>query len=133
MNIILILYLFSKYNMLLDIIKNLIPDKTLKRERIEKACNLVEKVFNNLTENKTLSGYIVVILHILLIVIESSLIIFLDLTNINTIMITLLFICHGCIHLYFGGKGCIITRIERHLLDDKDWYGMITILYKIPY
>ena len=117
--------------MLFNIIDNLKPDKSLKRERITKACNLVENLLTNFTDNKKHMGYIVVLSHILFILVEFGLILFLEFTNINIIFLFLIILCHGITHLYYGGNGCIVTRIERHLFNDKDWYGMITIIYKI--
>jgi hypothetical protein len=112
---------------------NLLPEsKEIKRERIEKAINFVAKLFSYITDNKQLIGYIILIFHWLFVVFEFGFFSLLFNVNIKTIiLIFLTLIIHLFIHLYYGGNGCIFTRLERHFFNNSDWYGPITIIYKI--
>ena len=107
------------------------PNQNLKKERIINACNKAEKTLSKFTHNKTVAGYLVIFLHLTFSIIEASLFILLNLSIINIVLLLSIIIIHGNIHFYYGGNGCIITRIERHMLDNKNWYGIITIFYKI--
>ena len=98
-------------------------------ERKQHTKVIIEKTTNflyNFTNNNTLSGFILVLIHWILI---SLLLIYLIIGEINTLyyICCLLWLIIFSLHYYF--KGCILTRIERSLWKADDWWGPWIILF----
>ena len=86
---------------------------------IEKAEEFLLKNNNN-NNNKALTAYYLIIFHWLSTGIPLMYIIFGD-VNLFYYLCCLLWIIIFILHFYFAG--CICTRIERKLLNDKEWWG----------
>jgi hypothetical protein len=80
-----------------------------------------------LTKNNKLSGFLLVIIHWLLVGIPLIYILF---GKVNTLYYILSFLVYlvCALHLYF--KGCILTRIERKLFETTEWWGPWIVLFK---
>lgn len=92
-------------------------------ERKQNTNYLIEKTENillNFNNNKALTAYYLIIFHWILTGIPLMYIVF---GNVNLIyyLCCLLWIVIFILHFYFSG--CICTRIERKLLNDKEWWG----------
>ena len=83
---------------------------------------------NNLTQDNKISGYIIIIIHIIIVIFEIIYSIFGTVNILYILLLSFTFTIHFYIFIYYGGNGCILTRIERHLLNDKNWFGIFTII-----
>ncbi len=91
--------------------------------------NKTIKIIDYLKLDKNLTGYIIIFFHIIIAIIFGIFIVFSS--NINTIyiLIVLLFIQTICFLIF---KGCILTRVEQILTDNKyDGYTITDPLLKI--
>ena len=110
---------------------NFPSSKEIKKERIAAIINCIDKILDTFTDKKMTKGYTVLVLHWLFVILEFG---FFSLFSVNIVSIIIIFsimLIHGYAHIYYGGSGCIITRIERNFFDDNEWYGPITILYRM--
>jgi hypothetical protein len=80
--------------------------------------NNLNKITNN---NKTYSFYILVFLHYTFILITFIYFILSDI-NYKFYISILIILCIFILHFYF--RGCILIRVERKLLNNKEWYGI---------
>jgi hypothetical protein len=77
---------------------------------------------NHCTNDPLLSGYVIVIFHWLLIIILLG---YLIVGKVNTISYALAICLLVCLHLfYFYCNGCLLLKMERHIWNDKGWYGL---------
>ena len=93
-------------------------DKNTRINNTKYIVNNISKLLKYLFENN--AGYLVIMFHTLITFIPFSLFI-LSNNLVYTYAFTLLWIGIVVGHLYFNG--CIITKIERKLLNDKKWKG----------
>ena len=92
-------------------------------ERKQNTKYLIEKTENvllNINNNKALSAYYLIIFHWILTGIPLMYIVFGD-VNLFYYLCCLIWVIIFILHFYFAG--CICTRIERKLLNDKEWWG----------
>ena len=85
----------------------------------------VENFLLKFVDKKGYAGLVVVAFHYFLIVASVTYIMF-GSVNIYYYMSSLLYLTVVFLHFFFGG--CILTRIERSLLETKEWYGPPSIL-----
>tara|TARA_Y100000389_G_C17466422_1_gene526067 strand:- start:179 stop:661 length:483 start_codon:yes stop_codon:yes gene_type:complete len=109
---------------------NLIPNKEEKKERITKLINFIEKISINFTDNKSVIGYIIFIIHYILIALIFAYTIFNKITVVSYIILFSIVVCSSLVNLYYG-SGCTLVRLERHFFNNKEWFGPTTIFYKI--
>lgn len=109
---------------------NLVSNKEEKEKRLAKLINFIEKIFNKFTDNKSLIGYTILLLHCLLIAAIFGYVIFNNITAISFAVIVCILLCILIINLYYG-RGCTLVKLERHFFDNKEWYGPVTIFYII--
>lgn len=86
----------------------------------------IEKELFKYTKNNKVSGFLVYLFHVILC---TTTFFYMFLGEINFFFYFSLFvwIITFCMHFYF--KGCILTKIERHLWNTKTWYGPWTFLF----
>lgn len=85
----------------------------------------VENFLLKFVDKKGYAGLVVVGFHYFLIVISVTYIMF-GSVNIFYYICSLLYLLIIILHFICGG--CILTRIERSLLETKEWYGPISML-----
>lgn len=107
---------------------NLIPTREIKKERIKYACENIENILYTFTEDNIKSGYIVMIFHYIYFLTGLFYIWFIEINYNFFIQMIVPMIIHYTSFFYYGGTGCIITRIERHLFNSKEWFGPLTPL-----
>ena len=99
-----------------------------RKQLTKKITQIIENFLYKYTKNKTISGYILVLIHWLVMLLVY---LYIFLGKINTIFylccIFLLFTY--ILHLYFSG--CILIRVERELLNTNKWWGIWTMLFII--
>ena len=108
-------------------IHNIINYKLIMYYLQNKIINLSQKLLFKLNQNNEINGIIVFILHCLIIgffVLNS---IFGKVDHIYILGILIL-LCVVFFHLLF--RGCILIKLERRLLNSKDWYGPWTFLFR---
>ena len=120
-------------NLLVELTKvfnklKIIPDHDEKKKRIKEMCEGCEKYLYKYTENNAISGTIVTLMHYIYMFAGLYFIWFVPLNKKIIIFMMLVIIIHLSVHLYFGGYGCIVTRIERYLFNSEIWYGPLTVL-----
>ena len=106
-----------------------VPDKEEKKKRIINACNKVDSFFSGIIDNKSHIAYLVLFIHFCLISSISLYIIFAPINKIYLIIIVLILLVNFWLLMYYGGNGCIFTRLERYFFEDKNWNGVINIYY----
>ena len=91
--------------------------------------SIIEKTKNflyNFTHNDTISGFILVLFHWIIICIP---LLYLIIGEINKLYYICCFIWIAIFSLHYYFKGCILTRIERSLWQTKDWWGPWVVLF----
>jgi hypothetical protein len=91
-----------------------------RKEHTIKITNYIKTILFKLTKNNVISGYILVLLHWIILGIP---LIYLIIGEINSIYYVCCLIWSIVIVLHFYFKGCILTRIERSLWQEKKWWG----------
>lgn len=86
-----------------------------------------QKTLYNITKNNRLSGFLLVIIHWVIIGIP---VLYLLFGKVNTLYYILTYLAYVVytLHLYF--KGCILSRIERKLFETTEWWGPWIVLFK---
>ena len=79
------------------------------------------------TQNNKLSGFVVIIFHWLIIGIPLLYLLFGKVNTLYYILTGLTYVIYA-LQIYF--KGCILARIERHLLETEQWWGPWLVLFK---
>ena len=90
--------------------------------------NFVKDTLYKYNENHVMNGFYVLLVHWIACAIPSFIIIFGSI-NIYFYLSCLCWLVIFGAHLYF--KGCIFTRIERELWQDKKWYGPWVFPFKV--
>jgi hypothetical protein len=80
-----------------------------------------------ITGNDKISGFVVVIIHWLIIGLPLIYILFGKVNIFYYILSSLVYVIY-CLQIYFNG--CILARIERHLFKTTEWWGPWIILFK---
>lgn len=86
----------------------------------------LNNITNNITNNKRYTFLILILIHYFIVLIPFYFVIFSKIDYkfyISIILVFLIFI----LHFYFNG--CIFIRVERKLLNDKNWYGIWNIIF----
>ena len=83
--------------------------------------NFVKNKLYEITKNDILSAWIVFAIHIIFGASTLIMLIFGSVNNLFYIFSMILWILIGIMNIYF--KGCIFTKIERKLWNNKSWYG----------
>ena len=107
---------------------NLIPDPETKKERIIRTTDYIDNLLNIRRKTK---GYIILLIHFIVIALQALYFIYFKPSYINGVIIAIILLANLTIFLYYGGNGCVLVRLERYFLDDNEWYGPITIIYKL--
>ena len=97
-----------------------------KKELINKLTKIIENFLYKYTENNALSGYIVVIIHWLVMFVVYLYILLGD-VNIIFYMCCIFLLITYISHTYFSG--CVLIRIERQLWNTDKWWGIWTIFF----
>ena len=87
--------------------------------------NFSQSELKKITGDDKISGIIVTILHFIIIVSILYLLI-MDDNKYALFIVTIALIIVYLLHLYFNG--CILLKLERHLFQNKNWFGIYTIL-----
>jgi len=95
-----------------------------RKKHIKLIIVLCEKFKEKLGLNNTYFGFLIIVIHILLVGL-SVLYLILGNVNKNYFIFIIFWILLLFFHFYFNG--CFLTRIERHFLNDDNWYGPPTI------
>ena len=87
----------------------------------------IEKKLGMITNNRYINGYILLLVHWILTLIP---LVYLFIGNINNIYYFCAFIWTMVFVFHFYFKGCIITRVERSLWKEKNWWGPWLFLFR---
>ena len=99
------------------------------KNNFKKILSTVEKALYKHTKNNSVSGFYVYLSHIILC---GATFLYLFLGNIDNLFYFSLSVWVSIFILHFYFKGCILTKIERHLWNTTTWYGPWTLIFK-PY
>lgn len=102
-------------------------DKNVGKERIKIFIENVENKLLNICNDRIFWGNVFFFMHYCLILWEFVILHFFYNKYIFAFFLFITIFIHGFIFIYFGAKGCILTRIERHFYNDKTWIGPISI------
>ena len=89
--------------------------------------NHSQKILYKITGNNKLSGFLVVIIHWLIIGIPLIYLLFGKVSPLYYILSCLVYVVYA-FQIYF--KGCILARIERDLFKTTEWWGPWIVLFK---
>lgn len=100
-----------------------------RKKYTKKIIDYGEYLFSNkkLLGDKIMNGYILVIIHWIITGIPLYYLFFGEKNNKYYYISCLIWIIIFLLHFYF--KGCILTRIERQLWQDKKWWGPWVFLF----
>ena len=97
-----------------------------KKELINNLTKNIENFLFQYTKNNALSGYIVTMIHWLVMFVVYLYILLGD-VNIIFYMCCIFLLLTYILHLYFSG--CVLIRIERQLWNTDKWWGIRTIFF----
>ncbi len=97
-----------------------------KKQITNTLTNKVEKFLYKYTRNNTISGYILAMVHWLIMFLVYLYILLGDINTLFYLCCIFLLITY-ILHLYFSG--CILIRIERKIWNTEKWWGIWTILF----
>ena len=97
-----------------------------KKELINNLTKNIENFLFQYTKNNALSGYIVTMIHWLVMFVLYLYILLGD-VNIIFYMCCIFLLLTYILHLYFSG--CVLIRIERQLWNTDKWWGIWTIFF----
>jgi hypothetical protein len=97
-----------------------------KKELINNLTKNIENFLFQYTKNNALSGYIVTMIHWLVMFVVYLYILLGD-VNIIFYMCCIFLLLTYILHLYFSG--CVLIRIERQLWNTDKWWGIWTIFF----
>ena len=100
--------------------------KEVKKERLSKISNYLDKYLDSYTKDNKKKGDIYLMIHIIGILTLILLYIFIPINKYSITAIIGLGLLQGLTNKYFGQNGCIVTRLERFYYDDKNWFGPVT-------
>ncbi len=95
-----------------------------RKKHIKHIITLCEKFKEKLGLNNTYFGFLIIVIHILLVGLS---VLYLILGNVNKIYFIFIIFWILLLFFHFYFNGCFLTRIERHYLKDDKWYGPPTI------
>ena len=100
-----------------------------RKKNTKKIIDYGEYLFSNkkLLGDEIMNGYILVIIHWIITGIPLYYLLFSEKNNKYYYISCLIWIIIFLLHFYF--KGCILTRIERQLWQDKKWWGPWVFLF----
>lgn len=101
-------------------------EEKVYKKNFKKIPLAVEKELYKWTKNNNVSGFYVYLFHIILC---GSTMLYLFLGNIDIYFYFSLAVWVATFILHFHFKGCILTKIERHLWNTNTWYGPWTLLF----
>jgi len=102
--------------------------KNVSKKRIRNTIENIENKLLKIHNNKVFWGNVIFFLHLSIILWEFVILHFFYNKYIFAFFLLSTILIHGFIFFYFGVKGCILTRIERHFYNDKTWIGPISII-----
>ena len=107
----------------------MLTHKESDKQKMKALLNTIEKeMYNKIYPNNTINGFIVLLIH-WSIVGWAALYIFFGEVNIYFFISTIIWLIIFSLHIYF--RGCILTKIEKHLWKAKDWSGPWSLPMKI--
>ena len=97
-----------------------------RKKHTQNIINYIEKKISILPINRYIIGYFIVLFHWIITLIP---LIYIFIGKINNIYIYCCFIWIVIFIFHFYFKGCIITRIERNIWNEKKWWGPWIVLF----
>jgi hypothetical protein len=93
---------------------------TCSKSRIKYILEYAEQALKLFSDNNKLNGFLVFLVHLFIQIASFCLLIF---YHIGPLFYSVIFIWIGILlsNIYF--RGCILTKIERHLWQTKTWFG----------
>jgi hypothetical protein len=105
--------------------------KEIKTERLSNLTQMINKMFNYITDNNIIKGNIILGIDYLVILIYFLLVFIVQLNRLNIILLVCLIIINICVNLYFGKwDTSLLVKLEQYFYNDLDWYGINTIFFK---
>jgi hypothetical protein len=101
-------------------------EEKIYKKNFKKILINIETILYKWTNNNNVSGFCVYLFHI---IICTSTFLYLFLGNIDVLFYFSLAVWVSIFILHFHFKGCILTKIERHLWNTNTWYGPWTLLF----
>ena len=99
------------------------------KKKMKTLMKMIEKqMYNNIYKNNIINGFIVLLFH-WSIVTWAIVYVFLGEVNIYFYIATIIWIMIVVLHIYF--RGCILTKIEKHLWKASDWCGPWFLPFKL--
>lgn len=102
--------------------------KNVSKKRVKIFIENIENKLLKIHNNSIFWGNVIFFLHMSLIMWEFFILHFFYNKYIFAFFLFLTIFIHGFLFVYFGAKGCILTRIERHFYNDKKWIGPASII-----
>jgi hypothetical protein len=102
------------------------PSLAKRKQHTQSIINASQHFLYKITGNDKLSGYFMIIFHWIIMIIPLLYLIIGKVNNLYYLLSILLYVVVFC-HFYF--RGCLLVRIERHLLKDKQWWGPWMFLF----
>ena len=97
-----------------------------RKQHTQKITNYIEKNLFMVSNNRYINGYFLVLVHWILTLIP---LVYLFIGKINNIYYFCCFIWTMIFIFHFYFKGCIITRVERSIWNEKKWWGPWIFLF----
>ena len=106
----------------------MLPNES-EKQKMKSLLKIIEKMmYKNIYPNNIVNGFIVLLFH-WLIVGWAIIYIFLGEVNNYFFIATTIWLTIFILHIYF--HGCILTKIEKHLWNAKDWCGPWSLPFKL--
>lgn len=97
-----------------------------RKQHTQKITNYIEEKLWMVSNNRYINGFFLVLVHWILTLIP---LVYLFIGNINNIYYFCCFIWIMIFIFHFYFKGCIITRVERTIWNEKKWFGPWIFLF----
>jgi len=91
-----------------------------RKQHTQSIINNTQQFLYKYTGNDKMSGYVMIIFHWIIMIIPLFYLLFGPVNKLYYFLSFFLYVVIFC-HFYF--KGCLLVRIERHLLNSNQWWG----------
>ena len=106
-------------------------DHNTKKERLSTLINNIDNKLKLFNISQQTCFYIIYGMHLLSILILICASLFMGFNILNNLLVSSLGLIQASGNSYYGSSGCVLTRLERHYKNDKNWYGPATPVLKL--